>query len=123
MSDAEEFTLDRLLRRLSTYASALVDAMAALPLPIALPKNPQMELVKELRPAIIRAYEIIDEQPMPEEQIAQATTVLLYWIAASELTVAYALQGGEWRSDAALLNLLAGEDHLADLLSWLSGQQ
>lgn len=123
MSDTDDRLLNLLLHRLSVYATGLIEAMAQLPLPIALPKDERMELLKTFRPAVIRAYELLDEQPMPEEQIAQATTVLLYWLAASELTAMYAVRGGMWRADTATLNMLAGEDHLADLLSWLSGQQ
>ncbi|ARF62885.1 hypothetical protein B1H20_16930 [Streptomyces violaceoruber] len=119
MSDYQEARTEDLMRRLSRFAHGINLAMAALPIPITLPAKGDVSLIGDYLPAAIRAYEIVDEQPLPEIQLAQATTALLHWITAAELVVGYTLSGAEHRADGAVLLCLAGEGHLADLVEFL----
>ncbi|MFJ1858757.1 hypothetical protein ACIOHA_15780 [Streptomyces anulatus] len=118
MSDHQEARTDDLMRRLAHFAHGIDITMAALPIPIALPKG-EISLIGDYLPAIIRAYEIVDEQPLPEVQQAAAVTSLLHWITATELALGYSLSGAEHRADAAVLNCMLGEQILADLMEAL----
>ncbi|GGZ51683.1 hypothetical protein [Streptomyces rubiginosohelvolus] len=119
MSDHQEARTEDLMRRLSNFAHGINLAMAALPIPMTLPSTGEVSLIGDYLPAAIRAYEIVDEQPLPELQLAQATTALLHWITAAELTVGYTLSGAGHRADGAVLLCMGGEQHLADLIEFL----
>ncbi|MFC8625629.1 hypothetical protein [Streptomyces anulatus] len=118
MSDSQEARTDDLMRRLAHFAHGIDIAMTALPIPIALPTG-EISLIGDYLPAIIRAYEIVDEQPLPGEQVAMAVTALLHWITAAELALGYAISGADHRADGAVLNCLLGEPILADLMEAL----
>ncbi|MFJ2432958.1 hypothetical protein ACIOWM_07070 [Streptomyces anulatus] len=118
MSDHQEARTEDLMRRLAHFAHGIDITMAALPIPIALPKG-EISLIGDYLPAVIRAYEIVDEQPLPEVQQAAAVTSLLHWITAAELALGYSLSGAEHRADAAVLNCMLGEQILADLMEAL----
>ncbi|MEU6340275.1 hypothetical protein ABZ883_04900 [Streptomyces sp. NPDC046977] len=115
MSDENDFWTERLMDRLVRYYLGIHKAFKALPIPIELPVQ-QVGLYADLLPAVIQAYKILDEEPISQHDMATATTVALYWIAGCELTVAYAASHEAHRADAAMLQLMAGEGHLGDLL-------
>ncbi|MEV7871489.1 hypothetical protein AB0P17_36565 [Streptomyces sp. NPDC088124] len=120
MSDDQDRVISDLMGRLGIYAQGIAMALMALPVPMSLPKGDQGKgLLRDFLPAVVRAYEIADEQPIPVEQRAIACTALLHWITAAELTVAYAVSGDQYRADAALLAMMTGEPMLADLIEWL----
>ncbi|MFF1416552.1 hypothetical protein [Streptomyces sp. NPDC058280] len=119
MSDSDDITTERLMERLSVYARGISMALSSLPIPIELPHGDGVSLIKDFMPAVIRAYEIVDEQPIPEEQQAVACTALLHWVAAAELVIAFAVSTAQHRADGALLNMMCGEPLLADLIEWL----
>ncbi|MEU1155760.1 hypothetical protein ABZ369_22465 [Streptomyces sp. NPDC005918] len=123
MSDANEFIANLLMARLSHFAVGLAEALEKLPLPIALPRGEHINLVGEFRPAVARAYELVEDQPMPEDKKGEFIAVILFWLAASDLVIAYVHSGEDYRADAAILNIGFGENELADLLSWLSDQE
>ncbi|MFJ1581574.1 hypothetical protein [Streptomyces sp. NPDC088182] len=119
MSDDKDRQTEQLMDRFKTYAEGIGLALRALPIPIALPYGEEHGLIADFMPAVVRAYNIVDEQPIPEEQTATACTALLYWITAAEMIVAYAVSGSQHRADAALLAMMTGEPLLADLIEWL----
>ncbi|MGW7198475.1 hypothetical protein [Streptomyces chryseus] len=122
MSDREEATTDRLMRRLAAYAQGITAVLGNLPLPITIPTGEDASLMSDVRPSIIRAYEIVDEQPLPEALEILLIPTLLHWITGAELIVGYALTGAQHRADAAVLNMLAGEMFLADIIEWQATQ-
>ncbi|UQA95643.1 hypothetical protein [Streptomyces halobius] len=124
MSDEREQILQELMKELGLYTAGLTITLVALPIPIKLPGNEGggVNLARELLPAVIRAYEIVNEQPLPEEQQAWACAALLHWILATESILVYPVNAREYRADAAVLNMRLGKAVLADLLEWLNKQ-
>ncbi|MFE7128943.1 hypothetical protein [Streptomyces sp. NPDC057617] len=118
MSDDKDAQVQHLMGHLSAYAEKLDTALAALPIPIRLPQGRQ-GLIADFLPAVIRVYSIMQEQPIPDDQQADAAAALLGWITAAELTVVFAKGGMLHHADAALLSVMYGEGALDDLMEWL----
>ncbi|WP_046495053.1 hypothetical protein [Streptomyces odonnellii] len=118
MSDDKDAQVEHLMRHLSSYAEKLDTVLAALPIPIRLPQGKQ-GLISDFLPAVIRAYHIVGEQPIPDRQQMDAAAALLGWITAAELTIVYAKGGMPHHADAALLNVTYGEGAADDLMEWL----
>ncbi|MER5559686.1 hypothetical protein ACWGLE_01160 [Streptomyces sp. NPDC055897] len=116
MADQGDLDIERVLDELRDFYTGLVVANLRLPLPIALPTK--IDRFTEVMDSVIRAYELIDDQPMPEDALAVLTTMTLYWISAAELVVVYVAEGKEPLGHAALLQMLAGQEHLRDFLHW-----
>ncbi|UQA95642.1 hypothetical protein [Streptomyces halobius] len=124
MSDEREQTLRELMEELSGYSGAVAVTLEALPVPIKLPgsESEDTDLAREMLPAVIRAFEILNEQPLPKEQQTWAAAALLHWITAAESVLIYALRGTRYKAEAAVLNIVLGEAVLADLFEWLDKQ-
>ncbi|MEV7422853.1 hypothetical protein [Streptomyces sp. NPDC091212] len=117
MSDENDNRTEHLMEHLANYAEGITTALLTLPIPIELPHG--HGLVEEFLPAVIRAYDIMDEQPIPRMQQVIARAALLHWITGAELILSYVVTGKTHRADGALINLLTGEQILADLIEWL----
>ncbi|MEV5944534.1 hypothetical protein [Streptomyces sp. NPDC051994] len=116
MADQGDLNVERVLDELRDFYTGLVIANLRLPLPIALPTK--IERFTDVLNAVMRAYELIDDQPMPEEALAVLTTTTLYWISAAELAVVFVAEERQPLGHAALLQMLAGQEHLRDFLHW-----
>jgi hypothetical protein len=116
MADQGDIDLEKVLDELRDFYTGLVVSYLRLPLPIALPTR--IERFTDVMDAVLRAYELIDDQPMPEDALAVLTTTTLYWISAAELTINFVAHEKEAIAHAALLNMLAGEGHLNDFIHW-----
>ncbi|MFJ2178908.1 hypothetical protein ACIOHE_39195 [Streptomyces sp. NPDC087851] len=119
MSDEKDRVIADLMVRLANYAQGITLALSALPIPMSLPQEDGTHLIRDFTPAVVRAYSIVDEQPIPVEQQATASTALLFWINAAEMIVAYRISGERHRADAALLSMMTGEPLLAELIDFL----
>ncbi|MEV7871488.1 hypothetical protein AB0P17_36560 [Streptomyces sp. NPDC088124] len=118
MADNQDRMLAELMDQLTAYAKRIAIALSALPVPMSLPQGRQ-GLFADFLPAVIRAYGIVDQQPLPEYQQATARTALLFWINAAEMIGAYREFGAPHHADAAILSMMTGEPLLAELIDFL----
>ncbi|MEV0090442.1 hypothetical protein [Streptomyces sp. NPDC050738] len=117
MADETDATYEALMARLGQFAQALAFSLTEMPLSITLPDG-IVYLVRDIRPALIRAYDLIKEEPIPDSVKVSATSAVLYWLSAMDMTMIYSTTGEHFRADAATLHLLAGEIHLYQLIEW-----
>ncbi|MBX7464944.1 hypothetical protein [Streptomyces sp. NPDC057910] len=116
MADQGDIDLEKVLDELRDFYTGLVICYLRLPIPIALPT--EINQFKDVTDAVARAYDLIDDQPMPEDALAVLTTTTLYWISAAELVTTFVGSGKESHAHAALLSMLAGQDHMRDFIHW-----
>ncbi|MFF1416551.1 hypothetical protein [Streptomyces sp. NPDC058280] len=120
MSDSEDATMELLTHRLTTTYTGLVATCATLPIPITLPTGDVSS--KDLIPAVRRIVEIVEEQPVPEDQQAQLFTGAVLWLAAADL-YSMLIKGEfiEARAAGALGTPMIANDALHALGEWLLG--
>lgn len=117
MADEKDTRYEALMARLGQFSQALAFSLIEMPLPISLP-NGVIYLVRDMRPAIIRAYDLIAEEPIQDTVKVAASAAILYWLSAMDMTMLYEATSEPFRADAADLHLLAGEIHLHNLIEW-----
>lgn len=118
MSDFEEFVMTKLAAHLSRTYSGLATLCLNLPVPVSLPTGAISNV--EAIPAVRRAMEIAEEQPMPEDNQAELHAACAFWLGAMDL---FGLLAGhefhETRAVSAAACLIQAESILLDLAEWL----
>ncbi|MEV4974432.1 hypothetical protein [Streptomyces scopuliridis] len=122
MSDFEDQSMSRLSAHVSVAYAALATACAILPVPVTLPTGTVSNV--EAAPAVARAMDLVQDQPMPEEQQAQIFAACAFWLAALDLYGLLVKEGfTRARAHSTAANLLMAEDQLGDMLAWLREQK
>ncbi|MGK5728945.1 hypothetical protein [Streptomyces sp. URMC 124] len=129
MSD-ESAIPPNLLRRLMECYTLLADTCAALPGPISLPREMGPGSWGAREAAVTRASEISYEATASRAGQEALKCAALHWLAAQDLianmmaeSIIPDTQPRAYRPEAALLVLLACEDHARDLVRELYGRQ
>lgn len=120
MSDNEDRMLAAVSHGLTVTYSGLIATCAMLPVPITLPEGLVTNL--EAVPAVRRVTDIVEEQPMPEEQHAMLYTASTLWLAAMDLFELLRIEFVEARAAGAVGILMIANEHLGDLGTWLLGE-
>lgn len=122
MSDFEDETTGKLAAHLSTSYTVLATVCLNLPIPVTLPTGAVSNV--EVVPAVRRIMEIVEDQPMPQQQQATLFAVCAFWLGALDI---YSLlirdEFATARANSVAANLLMAEDHMMDLTVWLADNQ
>ncbi|UQA95644.1 hypothetical protein [Streptomyces halobius] len=121
MSDRQDMELGEFAEQLTDTYRDLVTTCLNLPVPITL--HAGVVRPAEAYPAVTRVIDLIEDQPLPEEQQMNLQVACCMWMAALDL---YKLQAGEarkYRLEGAAMALAQADIALADLGSWLLEQQ
>ncbi len=116
MADQDDINIEKMIDDLRDYYTGLVVGYLRLPIPIALPT--EINSFTEVMASVFRAYELLNDQPLPEEVVAVLTATTLHWISAAELMVNFVVHGKEAIAHAALLNMFSGQPYLMDFIHW-----
>lgn len=118
MADHEEEMLAALAYGISRVYTILVDVCGLLPVPIGLPAERHIP-VDQAYPAVQRAAELAQDQPMGELQEAQLYTGCILLLAAIDLYALCASTYRETRAEGCGAQLATAEEALKDLYVWL----
>ncbi|MFF1416553.1 hypothetical protein [Streptomyces sp. NPDC058280] len=121
MADFEDHVMQTLANHLSRTYAALATLCLNLPIEITLPTGAVSNI--EATPAVRRVMDITEDQPMPEQQMAQLFAVCAFWLGALDLYGLLAHEFHSARAHSAAANLLMAEDHMMDLATWLADQK
>ncbi|AEW94615.1 MULTISPECIES: hypothetical protein [Streptomycetaceae] len=96
----------------------IVLACRILPIPVELPRETSAG-----EAAIRRLLDILDEQPMPDEQKAHLSMACAFWLSAQDL---HQLNAANWqgtRQYQIAANLMAGEGAITEFSEWAMGNR
>ncbi|MEV8477900.1 hypothetical protein [Streptomyces sp. NPDC051173] len=114
MSDAFDPDTSRTVRRLMDCYDLLTEVCASLPLPISLPQEVGPGHWSDRADAVARTAELAYEVPASWEVRDSLKCACLFWLAASDLLLAQAMEPKRYRPEAATAVLLTAEDYLHD---------
>ncbi|MFB6950194.1 hypothetical protein ACFCXP_11240 [Streptomyces niveus] len=121
MADSEDQAMERLAHHISMTYGVLATLCLSLPVAVTLPTGLVSNL--DVVPAVRRMMDIIEDQPMPEEQQATLFAACSFWLGAMDL---YGLLTRDFhiaRANSAAACLLMCDDTMNDLIVWLAETQ
>ncbi|MEU6513649.1 hypothetical protein [Streptomyces sp. NPDC046978] len=123
MADSGDLNIEAIAHKIATQYAVLAASCDMLPIPIAIPEPTETLSNRDTVPAVRRVAEIADGQPVPEEVQAHLFTAAIFWLTAMDLLgILVSNQWNEVRGFQALAALDVSGSALADLGTWLLGQ-
>ncbi|MFE9296579.1 hypothetical protein [Streptomyces niveus] len=118
MADSEDQAMKKLAQHLSMSYVVLATLCINLPIAVTLPTGEVSNV--DIVPAIRRTMEIIEDQPMPEEQQATLFAACSFWLGAVDLYGLLTRDFHTARAHSAAACLLMCDDVMGDLIEWLT---
>ncbi|MGW7198473.1 hypothetical protein [Streptomyces chryseus] len=122
MSDFEEQAMNKLATDIGQLYSGLVTVCLNLPVMVTLPTGEVSNV--DMVPAVRRVMDLIEDQPMPEDQQATLFACCAFWLGALDLFGLLVVEGfDKARAHSAAANVVMAEQHLMSVTLWLADNQ
>lgn len=121
MSDKNEEAFEAIMADIVMSYGAMGHVFSHLPVPVQFPRG---EInAADARDAVIRAAQIAQDQPMPEEQQILMERTALLWLAAFEMAALFQRAPEPFRAGAAVHCIMGSDQAMISLGEWLLGQE